>query len=1172
MIRFRSALLATVICLCSGVLAARSGQFLAARQFPTGLNPQAVVAGDFNRDGKTDLAIANADSNTVSILLGNGDGTFSAKQDYVTGSTPSGIAVGDFNGDGYLDLALTNLGSNTISILLGKGDGTFGAKVDYPTGTQPQGLAVGDFNGDGKIDLVVTNTLSNSVGIFLGNGDGTFKTEKEYLTGVNPLSVAVGDFNGDGKLDLAVANGNNNNVVSILLGNGDGSFQNQIGYATGDTPVSVAVGDFNGDGVLDIATADQAGRAVSVLLGKGDGSFPVHTDYNAGMSPTAVAAVDLQGDGSFDLVVTNGNGNTVGVLMGRGDGTFRPRVDFGTGNIPSALAVADFNGDGKPDLAVTNSVGNNVTALLGNGDGSFQTRIDYPVSNDNNPHAVAVQDFNGDGKPDLAVVNYGENTISIFLGKGDGSFDAAVDYNTGKQTSPYAIAAGDFNGDGKPDLAVADYNNNTVAILVGNGDGTFQSPTYLPVSANPCSVAVGDFNGDGKLDLVVTDFNNNTVSVLLGNGDGTFKTHVDYKTGNKPIAVAVADFNRDGNLDMVVVNESDNSAGVMLGNGDGTFQPPTFYSTGAGGNPAAVAVADFNGDSKPDFAVADLLLKTVSIFLGNGDGTFAKPVDYPTGNNPISLAATDLNDRKKFDLVLASSAGNTATVMLGNGDGTFGPPMLFSVGSGPAAVEVGDFNDDGLGDVVSANSISNSVSVLLNSRGVLTKVQSSSNPAPFGESVQVTVTVAEGLRGAGAPTGTVTLKNGSAVIGSGPLVQGQFSIQTSSLPTGKNTLLAVYSGDANFEPRTVGYAQTIQQAGTNISISSSPNPSALKQTITMTATATSSTTGVPTGTVNFMNASTLLGAATLNGHGAASFLTSALAAGAHSITAVYSGDGNFVPGTSPGLNQVVQGLSTATNLISDANPSNLNQSVTFKSTVTSGDGMPDGMVSFFDGTTMLGKSVLNSSGMAIFSISTLTAGDHRITSLYSGNATFDSSTSPMVSQKVMGTPGFGLGVNPARLAVTAGASASATVSATPENGFSQTVTLACASGLPPMSTCQFSAPSVTPGATSTLTITTAGPTAALVRHGSGMYAIWLLIPAIVLGSVGSVAPNRRKLLSWCVVFLVLGLSLGQVACGGGQSAAGQSGTGGTPAGSYNITITGTSGATQNSTSIVLTVQ
>jgi hypothetical protein len=226
-----------------------------------------------------------------------------------------------------------------------------------------------------------------------------------------------------------------------------------------------------------------------------------------------------------------------------------------------------------------------------------------------------------------------------------------------------------------------------------------------------------------------------------------------------------------------------------------------------------------------------------------------------------------------------------------------------------------------------------------------------------------------------------------------------------------------------------------------------------------------------------------------------------------------------------------------------------------------------------DASTLLGTATLNASGAASFQTSALAAGAHSITAVYSGNATFESSTSPMVSQTVVGTPGFALGVNPAKLSVAAGASASATVSATAENGFSQTLTLACASGLPPMSTCQFSSPSVSPGATSTLTITTAGPTAALMRHASGLYAILLLIPAIVLGSLGSAAPNRRKLLSSSVVFLVLGLSLGQVSCGGGQSAAARTtGTGGTPAGSYNITITGTSGATHNSTSITLTVQ
>ena len=1074
-----------VICSLSGLLMAQSGQFLSAPQSMTGHAPLAVAAGDFNGDGKTDLAIANSGSNTVTVLIGNGGGSTFARKDYATGSVPLGIVAGDFNGDGNLDLALANSASNTISVLLGNGDGTFRAKVDYAAGAQPQGLAVGDFNGDGKLDLAVTDSGSNAIGILLGNGDGTFGAETEFKTGVNPVSVAVGDFNGDGKPDLAVANGNNNDVVSILLGNGDGSFQGQLEYATGGTPVAIVIEDFNGDGKLDLATADQTGNAASVLLGKGDGSFLPHTDYAVGLSPTSIAVADFRVDGRVDLAVTNGDGNTVSVLLGNGDGTFQPRVDVGTGNIPSAVVAADLNGDGKPDLAVANSVRSSVSTILGNGDGSFQTRVDYAVDTGADPHSVAVADFNGDGRLDLAVVDSGDNAITVLLGNGDGSFEAGVDYSTGTQTNPYAVVVGDFNGDGKPDLAVADYNSNGVGILVGNGDGTFRAPTNFPTATSPCSIAVGDFNGDRKPDLVVTDFNSNTVSVLIGNGDGTFKAHVDYRTGNNPVSVALGDFNGDGYLDLVVVNESDNSAGVMLGNGDGTFQAPVFYSTGSGGNPAAVAVADFNGDGKLDFAVADLLLKHVSVFLGNGDGTFGNSVDYPTGNNPISVATTDLNARGVFDLVLASSAGNTAMVLLGNGDGTFEAPELFPVGTGPAGLQVGDFNGDGLADAVLVNSISNSVSILLNSRGVATSVQSSSNPASFGQVVQFTVTVAEGLRGAGMPTGTVTITKGSAIIASGPLVNGQFSTETNTLSVGENSLSVMYSGDTNFEPRTTAYTETIQKAGSNTVLGSSPNPSTLSQTVTLTATVTSTTSGIPTGTVNFMDAMTLLGTVGMNGIGVAIFSTSALIVGTHNLSAVYSGDSSFAASTSQGLNQVVQQL---------------------------------------------------------------------------------------------GLQGFELGVTPTTMNVTPGSNASATISVTGQNGFAQPVTLACASGLPPMSTCQFSYSTVTPGtkpATSTLTITTTGPTAVLmqspVRHIR--YAILLLMPAILLGSKRSIAP-KPKWLNWCVVLLVMIASLGQIACGGGQSAAGPKGggTSGTPMGSYNITITGTSGAIQSKVSLSLTVQ
>ncbi|MEK6289352.1 MAG: FG-GAP-like repeat-containing protein, partial [Acidobacteriota bacterium] len=227
-----------------------------------------VAVGDFNGDGKLDLAVANELSAIVSILLGTGTGSFGAKTDFGTGGLPRSVAVRDFNGDGKLDLAVANSGDNTVSILLGTGTGSFGAKTDFGTGQSPFSVAVGDFNGDGKLDLATANGNGASVSILLGTGTGSFGAKTDFGTDTFPFfpfSVAVGDFNGDGKLDLAVAN-LNGDTVSIRLGTGTGSFGTKTDFATGSRPASVAVGDLNGDGKLDLAVANDSDSTVSILL------------------------------------------------------------------------------------------------------------------------------------------------------------------------------------------------------------------------------------------------------------------------------------------------------------------------------------------------------------------------------------------------------------------------------------------------------------------------------------------------------------------------------------------------------------------------------------------------------------------------------------------------------------------------------------------------------------------------------------------------------------------------------------------------------------------------------------------------------------------------------------------------------------------------------------------
>jgi hypothetical protein len=345
------------------------GTFKAKVDYATGTGPRSLGIGDVNGDGKPDLAVANAHSDTVSVLIGNGDGTFRAKVDYATGTSPSSVAIGDLNGDGRADLAVTNYSPNTVSVLIANWDGTFKAKVDYATGTSPSSVAIGDLNGDGKADLAVANFASNSVGVLIGKGDGTLEAKVLYATGTSPLSVGIGDVNADGKPDLAVANYTGVNYtpgsVSVLIGNGDGTFKAKADYATGILPRSVAIGDLNGDGKADLAVASVI--TVGVLIANGDGTFKAKVDYATGTGPESVAIGDVNGDGKPDLALANYNSTTVSVLIGNGDGTFKAKVDYATGSGPSSVAIGDFNGDGRADLAVAdgNSLVNTVSVLIG---------------------------------------------------------------------------------------------------------------------------------------------------------------------------------------------------------------------------------------------------------------------------------------------------------------------------------------------------------------------------------------------------------------------------------------------------------------------------------------------------------------------------------------------------------------------------------------------------------------------------------------------------------------------------------------------------------------------------------------------------------------------------------------------------------------------------------------
>ncbi len=339
----------------------------------------------------------------------------------------------------------------------------------FAVGSDAASIAVGDFNGDGNLDLAVGSVASQNVTIFLGNGAGGFSAGTPVAAGLFPYSVAVGDFNGDGKLDLVVAD-TSSNTVTVLLGNGTGRFSPAAGspFAAGPDPFSLAVGDFTGSGKLDLAVAN-AGHDVTVLLGNGTGGFGYApgSPFVAGSDPDSIVVGDFNGDSKLDLAVANARGNNVTVLLGDGTGGFSPAPGspFAAGANPTSVAVGDFNGDGKLDLAVTNAGSNGVTVLLGNGSGGFSPAPGSPISVGSLPYSLVVGDFNGDNNLDLAVANTISNSVTVLLGNGSGGFSAAPGSPFAAGSEPYAIAVGDFNGDGKPDLAVTSYYGTVTVFL-----------------------------------------------------------------------------------------------------------------------------------------------------------------------------------------------------------------------------------------------------------------------------------------------------------------------------------------------------------------------------------------------------------------------------------------------------------------------------------------------------------------------------------------------------------------------------------------------------------------------------------------------------------------------------------------------------------------------------------
>jgi hypothetical protein len=678
--------------------------------------------------------------------------------------------------------------------------------------------------------------------------------------------------------------------------------------------------------------------------------------------------------------------------------------------------------------------------VLGNGDGTFTLTPLLPWLGLPNPEAMAVADFNGDGKPDMAIsanvqcCDFGPtiDETQIFLGKGDGTFTLG-------QTVPAGggdyMATADFNGDGIPDLVIKDPESyaigvpgNTVSILLGKGDGTFTLKSHLPLpsSAAMISVAAADFNGDGKSDLALIDTYNSVVVVWLGNGDGTFtplaaSTPTGGGSGNGSAnEIVVADFNGDGKLDLAVANTFLPNSGpgaptsyscsiaILLGNGDGTFTPstPAELPLGSISQSSQLVVGDFNGDGNADLAIpitSAFNISFMSVFLGNGDGTFATGTNYPLPLDlPIgSLVAADVNGDGLTDLPMMT------TRILETLIAEFPPQYAKATFSGISIVGTGTHQIDAGYSGDSNYQPSVSATIGLTAEPVPTTLALTASPTTihYGQTVTLTATLTPSTAQQNhLPTGTVTFSDGSTIVGTGTLTGGVATFTTTFLPSGSDSLTAAYSGDTNFAASTsTAVTETVTGYVTTTSLTASPNPASVGQSVTLAVTVAEVGTaysGIPDGTVEIYDGAAQIAKLPLDSTGLAVFSTSTLAIGSHSLTAAYSGSVAFYASTSSPVTLVITIIADATTLTVSPNPAGVGQTVTLSAAVAATGFVssitPSGAITFYDGAALLGPATLDATGHAVLSTSTLAIGSHSITAAYPGDGTYSASTSPPV--------------------------------------------------------------------------------------------------------------------------------------------------------------------------------
>ncbi len=773
--------------------------------FSTGTEPLSVAIGDLDGDGKPDLALVSYNYSIVSIFRNTSSigsitvGSFAPSVDFATGVGPTMVAIGDLDGDGKSDLAVATTGSSTVSLFRNTSSsgsitaGSFAPKVDFVTGGAPSEIAIGDLDGDGKSDLAVANVGSNTVSLFRNTSSsgsitaGSFAPKVDFATGVGPESVAIGDLDGDGKPDLAVANASSNSV-SVLRNTSNsgsitaGSFASKVDFTVqlGSSVERVAIGDLDGDSRPDLALTDFSAGGVSVFRNSDACRTTLFTSPSitsftpaaakpgdlvtlTGTGFNATAANNVVFFGATRATVTAASATSLTVTVPTG-ATYAPITLLNTGTDLACASLSSFN----PIYAPAKT---NITAS------DFMAPVDFSSGG---ASVIAIGDLDGDGKPDLAVAKEITNSVSVFRNTSAngsitaGSFAPSMNFATVGKTT--ALAIGDLDGDGKPDLVVGTYfagnpitTGYTVSVFRNTSSsgsitsGSFaQRVDFATTGGYPRSIAIGDLDGDGKPDLVITNgisssfkglwvFRNTSCSGSITSS--SFEPQVDLDSisgGGGFYSAALGELDGDSKPDLAVTNvgtpfsvfRNTSSSGSISA---GSFGPRVVLPS----NALAVAIGDLDGDGKPDLAVTDLIVSNISVFRNTSSsgsitvGSFAPRVDFATGDDPFSIAIGDLDGDGKPDLAVANASSNSVSVLRNTSAsgsitaGSFAPKVDFATGVEPWSVAIGDLDGDGKPDLAVANQGSGTVSLLRNADVLPT---SSITPASEGTSPELSAT------------------------------------------------------------------------------------------------------------------------------------------------------------------------------------------------------------------------------------------------------------------------------------------------------------------------------------------------------------------------------------------------------------------------------------------------